>query len=177
MSVNPTYQKAAAETFWATTEEYIKRGWNDIEPKLLTAALSGSLGVEIVTVLQSYHVPITPTLAQWIPLGIAIGAGYIQKSKAKVQTKTVHLGADTTMEKTITGPITVPKRSSFTQVLQPEPTPEPTPEPSAQSAAPARSWIADAVKAQSQAQPAPLASMTPIPTPDSQATVVLDGGH
>lgn len=147
------------DTFISETQDIAKRAWNDLEPKIATALLSGAVSDVVLNVLRAYHINPPVEFAQIIPLGCALLAGYIQHSRQKTVTKTVHLDSQTTLEKITTGPI---------KTITPSP-------------GVATSWIADAVKRTTDhAAPAPDPVLSPVPdnatvampSPDEQATTV-----
>jgi hypothetical protein len=76
----------ARDEFVSITRGVVKRGLTDIEPKVAAGAGGGVIFGIFVTILASYHVPITPEVQQWGPYLVAVACGYIFPSSGHIIT-------------------------------------------------------------------------------------------
>lgn len=90
------------------TRKLLKRSATDLERKLAAACATGALAAGIVDVLTSYHVAITPMLANLIPLAVGVLGGYLTHSvgSTTVQTETHRDGTTVTTSTSSVGIIT-----------------------------------------------------------------------
>jgi hypothetical protein len=102
------------DEFVSITRGLVKRGWTEIEPKVAASFVTGGVSGIFLAILTSYHVPITPALAQWAPYLFAIIGGYIFPSSGQVIMTKADPASHTTTTKTVgavqtivTGPIPV----------------------------------------------------------------------
>lgn len=118
------------DEFVSITRGLVKRGWNEIEPKVAYMFASGGIFGILVTILASYHVPITPEVREWGPYLVGVLGGYILPSSGQVivtkpseNTSTQTVKTVGAVETIVTGAIPVqspaeaPRRSSFTQTV------------------------------------------------------------
>lgn len=102
------------DEFVSITRGVVKRGLTDIEPKVAAGAGGGVVFGILITILASYHVPITPAVQQWGPYLVAILCGYIFPSSGHIittrasddaRTTTTHTAG--TVETIVTGAIPI----------------------------------------------------------------------
>lgn len=161
------------DEFVSITRGLVKRGWNEIEPKVAYMFASGGLFGILVTILVSYHVPITPEVREWGPYLVGVLGGYILPSSGQVivtkpapntEVKTVKtVGA---VETIVTGaiPIQRPASQTFTQTI------DDTSDPNAETKViPSSERVADFVKN--------LPSTSPLATPPAASSTPFQDGH
>lgn len=71
------------------TRELVKRGWSDIEPKLVTALASGAATAFLVGVAKAYGVTIPESVISAAPLFAALLIGYLTPSVGTTVTKKI----------------------------------------------------------------------------------------
>ncbi len=71
------------------TRELVKRGWSDIEPKLVTALASGAATAFLVGVAKAYGVNIPESVISAAPLFCALLIGYLTPSVGTTVTKKI----------------------------------------------------------------------------------------
>lgn len=69
------------------TRELVKRGWSDIEPKLVTALASGAATAFLVGVAKAYGITIPEQVISAAPLFAALLIGYLTPSVGTTVTK------------------------------------------------------------------------------------------
>lgn len=119
------------DEFVSITRGVVKRGLTDIEPKVAAGAGGGVVFGILITILASYHVPITPEVQQWGPYLVAIACGYIFPSSGHIITTRASDDARTSttttsgaVETIVTGaiPVQAPKSAPnvpLSQLLRP----------------------------------------------------------
>lgn len=119
------------DEFVSITRGVVKRGLTDIEPKVAAGAGGGVVFGILITILASYHVPITPEVQQWGPYLVAVACGYIFPSSGHIITTRASNDARTSttttsgaVETIVTGaiPVQAPKQAPdvpLSQLLKP----------------------------------------------------------
>lgn len=101
------------DEFVSITRGLVTRGWTDIEPKIAASFASGGVFGILVTILASYHVPITPAVQEWGPYIVAVLGGYIFPSSGHIITTKSSPDATTTTTKTSGSVETIVKTGSI----------------------------------------------------------------
>jgi hypothetical protein len=89
------------DEFVSITRGLVKRGWSEIEPKVAASFVTGGVSGIFLAILTSYHVPITPALAQWAPYIFAVIGGYVFPSSGQVIVTKADPASHTTTTKTV----------------------------------------------------------------------------